>query len=56
MSDVATWGSSAPCVITDTDVPSSADHHSFNDSDLHTEDELEFDDDFVVLEEPELRL
>ena len=48
MSDVATWGSSVPFVITDTDVPSSADHLSFGDSDYHTEDELEFDDDFVV--------
>jgi hypothetical protein len=48
MSDVATWGSSAPSVITDTDVPSSTDSLLFHDSELHTEDELEFDDDFVV--------
>ena len=48
MSDVATWGSSAASVNTDTDVPSSSDHTSFGVSDYHTDDELEFDDDFVV--------
>ena len=48
MSDIATWGSTAPSVITDTDVPSSTESLSYHDSDLQTEDELDFDDDFVV--------
>ena len=48
MSDAATWGSLAPSVVTDTDVPSSAESLSFHESDLQTDDEFEFDDDFVV--------
>ena len=46
MSDVATWGSSAPTAFTDTDVPSTADDLSSMMS--GSEEEVEFDDDLAV--------
>ena len=48
VSDIATWGSSNPSVVTDTDVPSSSESLSFPESDVNTDDEIEFDDEFVV--------
>jgi hypothetical protein len=43
VSDIATWGSSDPSVVTDTDVPSSSESLSF-----YSDDEIDFDDEFVV--------